>query len=116
MSANTGNDVSVKQLISDIERDLLFHIILNMRHRKISVGEAQLLAQDFLTLLPSKDKEELLNKLNELGKIYLEANQVYVKYAGPYEEEKRQEVLKAMRDHIKKGEIEQALAVAKGGY
>lgn len=109
------SDVTLKQLTSDVERDLLFHIILNMRHRKISVGEAQHLAQEFLALLPAKDKEELLSKLGELGKTYIEAQQVYIKYAGPYKEEKRQQTLTVMRDFIKKGKIEQAIAAAKGG-
>lgn len=109
------SDTTLKQLTSDIERDLLFHIILNMRHRKISVGEAQHLAQEFLALLPAKDKEELLNKLSELAKTYIEVQQVYVKYAGPYTEEKRKETLAAVRDFIKKGKTEQAIAVAKGG-
>lgn len=105
---------SIEMLQSDIERDLLFHIILNMRHRKISVGEAENLAKEFLTLMPAIDKEDLLNKLNSLGHKYPEAQAVYVKYAAPYEEEKRIKLLQTMTEHIQKGNIEEAISLAKG--
>jgi hypothetical protein len=84
-----------------------------MKHREISVGMAQKLAKDFLALLPMQDKEDLLHKLNELGKKYHEANAVYVKYAAPYEEEKRQKLLDEMTAHIRSGDIENALAVVQ---
>ena len=105
----------VNKLVSDIERDLLFYIIMSMKSRKISIGEAHYLAQDFLKLLPVKDKEDLLEKLSGLANTYTEAREVFVKYNTPYEEEKRNKLLNTMRDHIKSGDIEKAIAVAKGG-
>lgn len=109
--ATTPQDV--QSVYSDLERDLLFQIILNMRHRKISVSEAQRLAQEFLTLLPAIDKEELFNKLHDLGEKYPEARAVYVKHAVPLSEEQRQQTLSTMLAHVRNGNIEQAIAIAK---
>ncbi len=109
------DDKELKKLVSDVERDLFFHIILNMRHRKISIGEAHYLAQDFLKMLPVQDKEGLLKKLLELGQMYAEVREVYIKYSIPHEEEKRNKLLDIMRNHIQKGDIEKAIEVARGG-
>lgn len=102
------------QLLTSVEKDLLQHIITNLRDRRMNVGEAQKLAHEFLSLLPMADKEDLLQKLNTLGQTYVSAREVYAQYAAPHEEEKRQKLLTAMREHIKSGNIEQAIAVAKG--
>ncbi len=66
-----------------------------------------------MSLLPAKDKEDLLNKLNTLGQTYYEAKQTYTDEVVSMEEQKRQEKLAAMREHIKSGNIEAAIAVAK---
>lgn len=88
---------------------------MNMKHRRISISEAHHLAQDFLKLLPAQDKEDLLKKLSGLANTYAEAREVFLKYHTPYEEEKRNKLLSTMRDHIKNGDIEKAIEVAKGG-
>jgi hypothetical protein len=108
-------DPALAQFLTDIEKDLLLHILENMKNRKISIGDAQKLAQDFLALLPPIDKEDLLNKLNSLSPKYPEAREVYAAHVSPHEEQKQQQLLQTMRDHIKSGDIEQAIAVAKGG-
>lgn len=102
------------QLIESIEGELMDHIITNMEHRQLSLEEAHELAKDFLAQLPAKDKEELLTKLRSLGDEFPTAKEVYVDVAAPFEEEKRQKTLELMRAHIKNGEIEKAIAVAKG--
>lgn len=107
---------ALKQLVSDVERDLLFHIILNMRKRNITVGEAEHLARDFLQLLPVTDKEELLKKLSALGERYPEAQAVFLKYASPHEEEKRQQLIEELSAHIKNGQIEKAILVGQSHY
>ena len=108
-------DASLQQLVEKIEKDLLDHIYLGVRDKAISPDEAQQLAKDFLGLLPFKDKKDLLDKLNELGKHHKDAQKLYVKYGIPFEEEERHRKLSAMRDHIKAGNIEKAIEVAKGG-
>lgn len=105
----------LKQFVDDVERDLLTQIVTNMKHRDLTVAEAQQLAKDFLATLPVHDKLELLNKLSDLGKKHREAQTVYVKYASPIYEQDRQRKLQLMSQHIKNGNIEEALKVAKEG-
>ncbi|SRR5258706_16405345 len=107
-------DASLQQLVEQIEKDLLDHIYLGVQDKEISPDEAQQLAKDFLALLPFRDKKDLLDKLNELGKHHKDAQKLYMKYGVPFEEEERHRKLAAMRDHIKAGNIEKAIAVAKG--
>lgn len=111
---STSDEKNIQRLIEDVERDLLFHIVWNMKHSKISMGQAQLLAKDFLTLLPFQDKKDLLEKLNKLGHSYPEAQAVFLKYASAHEEQRRQKILNLMTEHIKTGQIEQAIKAAKG--
>lgn len=111
---NTATNNELPYVVA-VEKDLLLHILTHMRDRKLTIGEAHQLAEDFLGLLPMHDKEDLLKKLSDLGQKYTEAREIYAKYGAPYEEEKRQKLLEAMRTHIKSGNIEQAIAVAKGG-
>lgn len=105
---------NLDKLVEEVERDLLSHIYANLKTQEINAQEAQRLAQDFLKLLPFKDKKDLLDKLNELGNQYRTAQEVYVKYGVPFEEQERLKKLDLMREHIKNGAIDKALEVAKG--
>lgn len=114
----SATDPSVNQdtnsLFNELEKDLLDHIINSMQNRKISIEDAQKLAQEFLALLPANDKKDLLNKLNVIAQKFPEARQTYTKYAAHNEKEERQKALQEMSQHIKTGNIEQAISVAKG--
>ena len=90
-------------------------IIANLGQNTLSVEEAQALAKEFFSLLPIEDKKDLIDKLHKLSKDHREASGVYLKYAHEYEESERQRKLQLMSQHIKNGEIENALAIAKGG-
>jgi hypothetical protein len=105
----------ISQLVTEVEKKLLDHIIENVEKQRLKPEEAQKLAQDFLALLPMRDKEDLLTKLHTLSEKYHEAQSVYVEYAREDEEAKRQALLHQMSHHIKAGDIEAAIAVAKGG-
>lgn len=107
--------VNVNTLLKDVKRDLMFHTILNMRHYKLTVKDAQYLAQDFLVVLPATTIEDLLLKLYELGKNYEEARIVFIKYAVEYYEQKEQKILHEARKCIKKGDIDKALEILKKG-
>lgn len=104
------------EFIKQIEEDLIQQIITSLKGRKLSVEKSQELAKEFLDLLPAKDKEDLLNKLNKLGNEFSEAKKVFADFAIPYEEEKRQRLLNAMREQIKNGNIEKAIEIAKNEY
>jgi hypothetical protein len=100
--------------VVDIERDLLDQIITRLDDNKMTPEEAQKLSNEFLSFLPITDKKDLLAKLLQLSKDSSATQGIYLKYAKPAEEDERQRKLTLMSQHIQQGNIEQALAVAKG--
>lgn len=104
---------SVQTLVTDVERDLLLEITTHLKQNKLSGEQAQELARSFLAVLPVQDKEELLTKLKKLGEEFPEAQSVFLKYAKEDELHARDQKLSQMALHIKSGNIEQALKVAK---
>ena len=107
-------DDAMQAVTTQIENELLDIITQNLEHEKMTVEEAQAIAKEFLALLPLQDKKDLLDKLNKLSHDHGETKGLYLKYVKPYEEEERQRKLALMSEHIKNGQIEHALAVAKG--
>jgi len=112
--SNYMTDQSMQVLTTDIEKELLNIIIENLDQAKITIEEAQSVAKEFLTLLPLQDQKDLLEKLYKLGQDHNETKIMYLKYAKPIEEDDRQKKLALMSEHIKNGQIEHAIAVAKG--
>ena len=108
-------DPSVAVFIEEVETDLLKEIIQSLEKNQITEAQASQFAREFLTLLPVNDKKELLDKLRNFSKSHVLAKGVFLKYAAPADEEERQRKLALMSEHIKNGEIEHALNVAKGG-
>lgn len=106
---------TLKTLISDVKRELLFYIILNMSEGKISLPEAQTLARDFLAVLPVKNAAKLFIELKRLSERYREARSVFLKYAAPYEEKRRLRTLYKVSKYIKNYQFIEAVTVAKGG-
>ena len=104
-------DDAVKQ----VEKELLLEIVKNLDASKITPEQAQLQAKEFLALLPIQDKKDLLDKLQKLSQTNLETKEIYLNYARSFDEEEKQKQLKLMSEHIKNGEIEHAISVAKGG-
>ncbi len=113
MDDSQANDLN--NVVKDVEKELLLEIVKNLDQSKITPEQAQLLAQEFLALLPIQDKKDLLDKLYKLSQTNLETKGVYLNYARSYDEEERHKKLELMSQHIKNGEIEHALSVAKGG-
>ncbi len=103
------------KLTSDVQRDLLFEIIMSLRHKLITVGGGRRLAKDFLALFPIQTKEEIIEKMKNLSEKYPEARAVYLKYAVPHQDQIEKELLNQISQHIQSGNIDQALNVAKGG-
>lgn len=114
-SGQTPSPAPVDPLTDDVEKELVQHILENIGEDKLSLENAQKLAQEFLTLLPFKDKTDLVQKLNTLGQEHDEVKPIYLKYAAPMEEEARLKKIEEMSAHIKAGNIEHAITVAKGG-
>ena len=104
----------MQQITDDLEKELLEIIITHLRSHEMHEPQARKLAHDFLLLLPLEDKQDLLQKLYALSKRHRETKELYLKYAKPIEEEDRQKKLALMSDHIKNGQIEHAINIAKG--
>ncbi|HET9946526.1 MAG TPA: hypothetical protein VFQ63_00530 [Patescibacteria group bacterium] len=113
-ASDLSTEKPMQELVDQVERDLLAHIYTNLQNNLLTGEAAQQLAKEFLGLLPFQDKKDLVEKLGGLGQKYVEARQTYVKLGIPLEEQQRQERLDLMRSHIQQGNLEDALAVAKG--
>jgi len=108
-------DQSIQTITTNVENDLLEIIIQNTEQNKIDPDEARKVAKEFLSFLPLQDQQDLLEKLNKLSRDHGETKSLYLKYAKPYEEEERHRKLSLMSEHLKNGNIENAIAVAKEG-
>lgn len=115
LSQTLGATQDMQDAVIDIERDLLDQIISRLDENKMSPEDAQKLAQEFLSFLPIQDQKDLLAKLLTLSHDNTATQEIYLKYAKPYEENERQRKLTLMSHHLKQGNIEEALSVAKGG-
>ncbi|OIP57412.1 MAG: hypothetical protein COX79_00385 [Candidatus Levybacteria bacterium CG_4_10_14_0_2_um_filter_36_16] len=103
------------QIVQQVEKDLLAEIVKNLKKHNLKPDEAQLLAKEFLSFLPPKDFNDLVEILKNIGSKYSEARDVYVKYHAMQEDMNSKVKLQAMAEHINNGNIEKAIEVAKGG-
>lgn len=110
-----GANSAMQDIVVDIEKELLAAIMQHLEDKTMTAEAAQTLAKEFIAFLPIQDRHDLLTKLQKLSDDNREAQGVYLKYAKPYEEEERLKKLQLMSEHIKNGNIEHAIAVAKGG-
>ncbi len=101
------------QEVKQIEKELLDLIIAHLKANKIEVEKARQLARDFLAVLPVKDQKDLLMKLKNLGEQYEEVKEVYAEELAKVNEQIQEQTLNQMRDFIKQGNIDSAIAAAK---
>lgn len=99
--------------VEEIKKELASIIIDHLKQNKIKAEDAQKQAREFLSLLPIKDQTDLLAKLKNLGDKYAESESVYLHELEKSEAEKRDQTLSQMRDHIKQGNINEAINTAK---
>ena len=105
--------MDIQQEVEEIKRELVELIIKHLRENKLPAERARKLAEDFLSILPISDQKDLLGKLKNLGANYQEAKEIYVDELTKISEQKRNETLSQMRDHIRQGSIDKAVEVAK---
>ena len=104
--------MDIQEEVEEVKRELVEIIIKHLRENKLPAEKARKLAIDFLNILPIKDQQDLLDKLKNLGVDYQEANELYVDELTKVSEQKRNETLSQMRDHIKQGSIDKAIETA----
>ena len=105
----------VEKLIFDAKGDLLDCMSEQIGLSNMSLEESEEAAADFLDMLPIVSKEDLLDKLRILTTKFPMLLSVYKKYSSSQEEEKRQELLKAMAEELRNGNLQAAVDVAAGG-
>ncbi|HSW88065.1 MAG TPA: hypothetical protein VLG12_02785 [Candidatus Saccharimonadales bacterium] len=105
--------MDLQQEVEVVKQELVALIVQHLKENKIELAMARKLAGDFLLVLPVRDQHDLLLKLKNLGGEYAEAREIYVRELGKINEEKRHQALSQMHDLIQKGQIEDAITVAK---
>jgi hypothetical protein len=114
LSESLAKTASLQNDVIEIEKELLELIVSRLDQEKMSPEEAQNLAKEFLSLLPIDDQRDLLQKLHKLSQDNRATQGIYLRYAKPHEENEAQRKLILISEHLHKGEIEHALAIAKG--
>lgn len=104
----------IKELIKDIEADLVIGLVLSVKHKRINIKQAKVISKDFLSGFPFKDYEDLFMKLYVLSDKHRIVRKVYVKYSQSYEEELTKYILEKMREQITIKDFEKAIIIAKG--
>jgi hypothetical protein len=102
----------LQKLTNQLEYLFLKEIINRLRDESISAVEAKELANTFLTMEPFTTVEDTTTKIYSL----VAQNpkfELLKKYIDAYDDELRTEsVINKMKKHLKKGEVDEALAVA----
>lgn len=93
------HDFNHKQFMSDIQRDFLFHIIMNSKHGMLSREKAQRLAKKFLTMKKNNSIKDLLHAMAQDISQSPEIHEVFVKHAPSFYEYEKQEQLSKIRQH-----------------
>lgn len=104
----------LKILEEHVEADLR-DLLVKKLQEDMELERSQEIAQSFLELLPFADKKDLLQKFAGFSDKYPETKGVFVKYASEEEKIQTQTTLNKMSEHLKNGNIEEALKAAKGG-
>lgn len=104
----------LQDTVVDIEKTLIDEIFKRINQEKISLEQAQKLTEEFLALLPVNDQKELLEKLRELSQTNTDAQGVFLDYIKSSEAQETSTKLDHMSRHLHQGNIEEALAIAKG--
>jgi hypothetical protein len=105
----------LQDTVVDIEKTLIDEIFKRIDQEKITVEHAQKLTDEFLALLPVEDQKELLEKLRTLSQTNSDAQGVFLDYIKSSEAQETSTKLDSMSKHLHQGNIEQALAIVKGG-
>lgn len=91
-------------LQTNFERELLFHLIFNMKRGKISSKRAQEVAQEFLKILKSEESVEgFMKSLSKKSEYYPEIREAFLTVALEYEKENVKERLEQVRMLLKGG-------------
>ncbi len=79
--------MTYKTLQTNFERELLFQIIQNLRHKKLTHEEAKIVAQRFMPVLKSETAQEFIESLAKLAQYHPEILEAFIKTIREYEKD-----------------------------
>jgi hypothetical protein len=96
--------MTYKTLQTNFERELLFHLIFNMKKGRITKARGQKVAKAFLQVLKTEQTiEGFINTLSKEAQFYPEIREAFLISVGVYEKENVQENLAKVRQILKGG-------------
>lgn len=96
--------MTYKTLQTNFERELLFHLIFNMKKGRTSQARAQEIANEFLSVIKTEyEVTGFMNRLSKKAEFYPEIREAFLTVAKDYE-----------RDMVDKN-LEKVRAILKGG-
>ena len=96
--------MTYKTLQTNFERELLFHLIFNMKQGRTSSARAREVARDFLSVLKNEHNAQgFMNSLAKKAEYYPEMRSAFLTVAAEYEKEMVDENLERVRSILKGG-------------
>lgn len=105
--------MDLQEIIKLLEIEYIKILINNLKSGKIKLARAKEVTKDFLTLLPFKDKDNLLLKMKTFTELQSEFKMVYLILLKINEEQKSNELAYKMRELIRQNKIEEALKLVE---
>ena len=98
--------MTIKTLQTNFERELLFHIIFQIKKDRISNGRAQEVSKEFLKVLIREDTVEgFMESIAKLTPYYPEIREAFLTIITQYEKETVEEKLREVRKEFLKGVV-----------
>ncbi len=96
--------MTYKALQTNFERELLFHLIFNMKQGRTSSARAREIAREFLSVLKAEeDAQGFMNSLSKKAEYYPEMRSAFLTVASEFEKEMVDENLERVRNMLKGG-------------
>lgn len=96
--------MTIKTLQTNFERELLFHLIFNMKKGVTSSERAREIAKEFLITLKREDSTTgFMGALSKKAEFYPEIREAFLTVALEYEEDTVEENLERVRNLLKGG-------------
>ncbi len=96
--------MTYKTLQTNFERELLFHLIFNMKQGRTSSARAREIAKNFLDVLRTEqDAQGFMNSLSKKAEYYPEIRSAFLTVASEFEKEMVDENLERVRTILKGG-------------
>lgn len=106
------NTQSLEEYGERMEHMILFQLTTNIKNGKLTVDEAQKIAQAYLKLQPTS-REDLLQGVINMGHTYPVLGAVIASFSKEYDEEFKNDVLSQMHEKIHTGDIDSAVELGK---